>query len=37
LEAWAEEKAFKLENESINKDFKEIDKEIKSIEHPCFY
>ena len=37
LEYWAEDKAFKLENESINKEATTISMEIAEVDHPRFY
>jgi hypothetical protein len=37
LELWAEEKAFKLENESVKSSFNQIQSELDKVKAPNFY
>lgn len=37
LDYWAEDKAFKMENESLKKDFRAIKSELNLIDAPKFY
>jgi hypothetical protein len=37
LDYWAEDKAFRMEDESANKDYAEVKKEIDNVKAPKFY